>query len=59
VLPSLFGLVALIGVGWALYLRSRRPTVYEVIGLGPDAATAHRAAADVRASVGSPAGEVA
>lgn len=59
VLPSLFALVALIGIGWALYLRSRRPEVYEVIGLGPDAATAHSAGVDAKAPVGSPAEEAA
>jgi amino acid transporter len=56
VLPSLYVLVALIGVGWALYLRSNRPEVYEVIGLGPDAATSHSVTAGA-APTGTLAGE--
>jgi amino acid transporter len=39
ILPSLFAVTALIGVGWALYLRADRPDTYAVIGLGPEAAT--------------------
>jgi amino acid transporter len=54
VLPSLFALAAAIGVGWALHLRSHRPRVYQVIGLGPDAATGH---ADAKAA--QPAASVA
>ncbi|HEU5425493.1 MAG TPA: APC family permease [Actinocrinis sp.] len=57
VLPSLFAVAAVIGVGWALYLRSKRPEVYEVIGLGPEAPTAHSVAAGPKASAGSLAGE--
>ena len=56
-LPSLFAVAAVIGVGWALYLRSKRPEVYEVIGLGPEAPTAHSVAAGPKASAGSLAGE--
>jgi amino acid transporter len=42
-LPSVllagYGLVAAVGVGWALLLRRTRPSVYARIGLGPAAAT--------------------
>nr|WP_312886811.1 APC family permease [Actinocrinis puniceicyclus] len=57
VLPSLFALAAVVGVGWALYLRSRRPQVYEVIGMGPDAATGHGTATPAAAPAASLAGE--
>ncbi|WP_420810688.1 APC family permease [Jiangella asiatica] len=39
ILPGLYVVVALIGVLWALYLRSSRPDVYERIGHGANAAT--------------------
>lgn len=35
-LPGLFGVAALAGVGWALVLRNRVPDRYHVIGLGTD-----------------------
>lgn len=38
VLPLLFVLAAVLGVGWALVIKYRSPEVYAVIGLGPDAA---------------------
>jgi amino acid transporter len=40
ILPSLYALVAVIGIVWALSLRSTQPTVYEAIGLGAQAAGA-------------------
>jgi amino acid transporter len=36
-LPASYAIAAAIGIGWALILRARRPAVYAVIGLGPDA----------------------
>lgn len=43
ILPALYLVAAIIGVGWALYLRTDRPDTYAVIGLGPEAATAQSA----------------
>lgn len=40
ILPSLYGLVAVIGILWALYLRGSRPEVYQTIGLGANVGTA-------------------
>ena len=37
-LPASYAAVAAIGITWGLVLRSRRPSVYQVIGLGADAA---------------------
>jgi amino acid transporter len=37
-LPASYAAVAVLGVGWALVLRSRRPQVYATIGLGVHAA---------------------
>jgi amino acid transporter len=38
-LPAVFAVAALVGIGWALLLRYRAPHIYAVVGLGPDAAT--------------------
>jgi amino acid transporter len=57
VLPSLYIIVAVIGVVWALYLRANRPDVYAVIGLGPEAATGPGITSDATAPAGSLAGE--
>jgi amino acid transporter len=38
-LPASFGVAALIGLGWAAFLRSRRPRIYATIGLGAAAVT--------------------
>lgn len=58
VLPALYVVVALIGVGWALFLRASRPEVYAVVGLGPDAATGQGATVAASASsAGKLAGE--
>lgn len=57
VLPSMFAVAAVVGVLWALYLRSNRPEVYEVIGLGPEAPTAHSVAAGTKPTTASLAGE--
>ncbi len=57
VLPSLYVVAALIGVGWAFYLRSSRPRVYAVIGLGPDAATSQSVTPGPTATPGALAGE--
>jgi amino acid transporter len=40
VLPSLFGIAALAGAGWAIFIRTRRPATYATIGLGAHSATA-------------------
>jgi amino acid transporter len=40
VLPAAYGVAAAIGLCWAAVLRSRRPGVYQAIGLGADAITA-------------------
>lgn len=37
ILPSLYGLVFLVGLGWAFTLKARQPAVYDVIGLGAQA----------------------
>jgi len=39
VVPTVFGLVALAGIAWALVLRSSRPQIYNGIGLGARSAT--------------------
>ncbi|RKR91444.1 amino acid transporter [Micromonospora pisi] len=39
-LPAVYPVAAVLGVVWALLLRSRRPEVYETIGLGPESVTA-------------------
>jgi amino acid transporter len=39
-LPAGFGAVAVAGLGWGLFLRARRPSVYATIGLGAHAAEA-------------------
>jgi hypothetical protein len=36
-LPASYGVVAVIGLAWALLLRARRPHVYAAIGLGAHA----------------------
>jgi amino acid transporter len=38
-LPASYAAVAVLGLGWGLVLRSRRPQVYATIGLGAHAAT--------------------
>jgi hypothetical protein len=38
IVPSALAIVALAGAVWALILRTRRPTVYNAIGLGADSA---------------------
>lgn len=40
-LPAIYGVVALIGVCWALVLRRVRPNVYHVIGMGHNAVLAN------------------
>ncbi len=40
VLPAGYAAVAIIGVGWGLVLKARRPQVYAAIGLGAHAVTA-------------------
>lgn len=57
VLPSLFVAAAVVGIAWALYLRSNRPEVYAVIGLGPEAATGSSIPSDMAARAGTLAGE--
>ena len=57
VLPSLFVIVAVIGVAWALYLRTNRPDVYAVIGLGPEAATGQSVSTESSTPAGTLAGE--
>jgi hypothetical protein len=39
-LPAGYAVVAVIGLGWALMLKTRRPGVYATIGLGAHAVTA-------------------
>ena len=39
-LPSVFGVLAALGIGWALILRATRPRIYAQIGLGGPAAPA-------------------
>lgn len=43
-LPALYGVAVVVGVGWALVLRSAQPSVYAMVGMGAKAATAHEAA---------------
>lgn len=38
--PAAYAAVAMLGAGWALILRDRRPDIYKTIGLGAQAATA-------------------
>ncbi len=38
-LPASYAAVAVIGLGWGLVLKVRRPQVYAAIGLGAHAAT--------------------
>ncbi|MBX6356152.1 MAG: APC family permease [Micromonosporaceae bacterium] len=40
-LPTMYGVAAVIGLCWALVLRATRPQVYAAIGLGANAATGH------------------
>jgi hypothetical protein len=35
-LPAAFGVAAVIGVAYGVWLRSARPSVYQGVGLGPD-----------------------
>jgi amino acid transporter len=49
ILPALYAVAAIIGAGWAFYLRTDRPEVYEVIGLGPEAVTGQSASVDALA----------
>lgn len=42
--PAGYAAAAVLGFVWALYLRYRRPQVYEAIGLGVEAASANRRA---------------
>jgi hypothetical protein len=44
-LPAVFALAAAAGLGWAAFLRARRPAVYATIGLGAHAVTAQAAPA--------------
>jgi amino acid transporter len=39
ILPASYAVVALLGVGWGLWLRARHPAVYATIGLGANATT--------------------
>lgn len=43
-LPASYAAVAVIGLGWGLILKARRPVVYAAIGLGPAAVTARLSA---------------
>ena len=38
-LPACYAVIAVVGLGWAWFLRTRRPGVYAVVGLGPAAVT--------------------
>jgi len=38
-LPATYAVVAVIGAGWGLYLKARRPGIYQTIGLGAHAVT--------------------
>jgi hypothetical protein len=38
-LPSAFGLAAVAGLGWGMFLRACRPEAYATIGLGAHAAS--------------------
>ncbi|WP_082171274.1 APC family permease [Micromonospora sp. RV43] len=46
--PAGYAVLAVLGFVWALYLRYRRPLVYEAIGLGVEAASATRRAESER-----------
>ena len=52
VLPACFAVIAVIGAGWGLVLRLRRPEVYAAIGLGARAVTMPHAAAVPPAGAG-------
>ena len=39
ILPASYAVVALLGVGWGMWLRARHPAVYATIGLGANATT--------------------
>ncbi|NUW32463.1 APC family permease [Nonomuraea sp. SMC257] len=41
ILPSVYGVAAVVGLVWALVLRSGQPAVYSRVGLGAKAATIH------------------
>ncbi|GAA3148419.1 APC family permease [Nonomuraea roseoviolacea subsp. carminata] len=41
ILPSVYGVAAVVGVVWAMVLRSGQPAVYSRVGLGAKAATVH------------------
>ena len=43
-LPASYGVVAVIGLGWGLILKARRPDIYAAIGLGAHAVTGRLAA---------------
>jgi amino acid transporter len=43
VFPTLYGVAAVVGVVWALILRSSRPDTYEAIGLGNEGGAGRRA----------------
>jgi amino acid transporter len=43
-LPAVFGVAAVAGLGWGVFLRARRPAVYATIGLGAHATTGQQAA---------------
>ena len=47
--PIVYVVVALLGVGWGLALRSTRPEIYETIGLGARSATVIRGSHEARA----------
>jgi amino acid transporter len=46
-LPASFGVAAVIGILWALILKSRKPEVYAVIGMGANAAISRTTTATV------------
>jgi amino acid transporter len=48
-LPASYGLVAVVGLGWGLILKARRPQVYAGIGLGAHAITGQLAPATLDA----------
>ncbi|MEV0197661.1 APC family permease [Nonomuraea sp. NPDC050691] len=41
ILPSVYGVAAVVGLVWAMVLRSGQPAVYSRVGLGAKAATVH------------------
>jgi amino acid transporter len=45
-LPAAYGVAGLVGLGWGMVLRTRRPELYASIGLGARAVTARLAAGD-------------